>query len=295
MTNLFLLLIALLPTTLLAAEAPHRVYIRPDAVFTTLDGKSSSRTGRGIYAFVKPYNSKANYYIVYDKSGKAAYSVNGEAVVEIEKDIQLLPNISAETVYPPPSKLAAIDKDAFFDTQLNIHFDSLQFSNIYSSTSNSSTLGTRFEMRTLYSSTLPVNFGLSLNYELSSWKTNLQYDDEDLPLTMNLHILSVGPHLQHYLYDQDGFAISLVGGIEFAPIYELTSSLGKDKYSGTLLDFGMEFLWGSDHGKWSLGSHYRRHDISLNSTSKMGPKSAPQDIALNSFGLMVGYKYEWDL
>ena len=151
----------------------------------------------------------------------------------------------------------------------------------------STAYGNRWEIRTLYSSELPVNFGLGINYQTATWKKDLD--------KIKLSILSLGPQIQHYLYTEEKMAISLHFSGEFAPIYRTSSGNSVEKYNALLLDLGLEMLWQTDFGKWSLGSHYRRHNLSLNSSTRAGSNPLPEEISVNSIGAMVGYKYEWDL
>jgi len=287
-TVLFILVVL---SNVFASELkPYKVYLKPGAILTGIKNQKDFQITRGIYAFVMETNrSKRDHFIVYDKEGKPAYETTALGIVEIEKDVALLPDIDAEIMYPAPSVFKANNKHAFFDTQFNMHFDSISansFNSLYG-TEFSATLGNRFEVRTLYNSELPVNFGVSFNYESATW-TN---EDSEMKLTA----LSFGPHLQHYVYEEDKMAVSVLFGAEFAPTYQTTSGEFTDKYNAILLDLGIEVLWETNFGKWSGGAHFRRHDLSLISTSRTSINPLPEDITTNSIGAMLGYKYEWDL
>lgn len=287
----FTIFVLVFLSNLLAAELkPYKVYLKPGTVLTSLRTKQDQRITRGIYVFVLETNPlKRDHFIVYDKAGKPAYETTALGIVEIEKDIAILPDMDAEIIYPEPSVFKSNNKHAFFDTQFNIHLDNIDpspFNALYG-TEFSSTIGNRFEVRTLYNSELPVNFGLSLNYETASWSN----ENGDLKLTA----LSFGPHLQHYVYEKEDVAVSILFGAEYAPTYETTSSESTDKYNAVMLDLGAEVLWGTRFGKWSAGAHLRRHDLSLTSSTRTNINPVPEDITINSIGAMLGYKYEWDL
>ncbi len=274
-----------------AAELkPYRVYLKPGTVLTRLSDKKSFAIERGIYANVLESNpSKRDHFLVYDKNGKAIYDTLADGVVEIEKDVQILPNVDAEISYPPPSQLKANNKYAFFDTQFNLHLERLgmaPLNSIYNQELTSA-VGNRWEIRTLYVSTLPVNFGLGINYQTATWENDI---DE-----VKLSILSFGPQIQRYIYQGETTALSLHMGGEFAPIYTTSSGTSKEKYQAILFDLGLEALWDSGYGKWTVGTHYRRHDLTLTSTTRPGSNPVPEELVINSIGAMVGYKYEWDL
>jgi hypothetical protein len=281
-------------TNVYAEIFTKQVYLKPGTLIKRLNTKEEFLLEKGIFVSAKPTNESRTNYIIFDKSNQPLYLVEGISVVEFDKEVQMLPNVDAETTYPAPSIFKSFNQHAFFDTQFNVHLDNLQtsaFNNIPEGTSAASTIANRFEIRTLYNSSLPVNFGFAINYEFSSWTTETELEIKNTSLS----ILSLGPQLQHYVYEDDTFALSLIFGAEYAPIYRLSTDLQNDHYSGILLDLGAELLWGSDWGKWSLGAHFRRHDLTLNSTSNSGLYALPESIIVNSIGGMLGYKYEWDL
>lgn len=269
---------------------PYRVYLKPGTILTGLKDKKDYRITRGIYANVLETNPRRrDHFIVYDKVGKPAYETTALGIVEIAKDIAILPDVDAEVIYPAPSVFKTNNKNAFFDTQFNLHLENINptvFNTLYG-TELSSAMGNRFEVRTLYNSELPVNFGLTFSYQTASWSD----ENGDLKLSA----ISFGPHIQHYVYERDKMAISLHLGAEYSPNYKTVSGENTDKYNAMLIDLGAESLWATRFGKWSLGLHLRRHDLSLTSSSRTNIQPVPEDLTFTSVGAMLGYKYEWDL
>lgn len=276
-----------------AAEAPlkpYKVYLKPGTIITKLSDKTDHRIDRGIYVFVMETSPTIrDHFIIYDKDGKAQYETTALGVVEIAKDIAVLPEVDAETIYPAPSIFKANNKKAFFDSQFNLHFDNVDaapFNSLYG-TEFTTAMGTRLEIRTLYNSSLPVNFGLALSMQ------NVEWSDENG--SMKLSSVSIGPHIQHYIFEREKVAVSLLLGAEYSPNFKTTSGEFIDKYHAFMLDFGAEVLWGSDFGKWSVGAHIRRNTLNLISSTRTDITPVPEDLAVNSVGAMLGYKYEWDL
>ncbi len=269
---------------------PYQVYIKPGSVLTRLSDKKTVSLPKGIYANVLETSpTRRDLFVVYDKAGTPVYATTADGIVEIDKDIKILPNVDAEITYPPPSTLRSDNKEALFDTQFNLHLDQLQTSAINSIYSQelSSALSNRYEIRTMYISELPVNFGLGLNYQLAYWENDV---DE-----VKLSALSFGPQLQRYIYAEDSMAISLFLGAEYAPLYRTSSGSSVENFKAMLFDLGTEIMWDTYYGKWSLGAHYRRHDLTLTSSTRPGVNVIPEELIINSIGAMVGYKYEWDL
>ena len=269
---------------------PYKVYLKEGTVLTSLVDKKDQRITRGIYVYVLETDyQKRDMFIVYDKNMKPAFETTALGVVEIKKDIAILPEVDAEVIYPPPTVLNASNKNAFLDTQVNIYIESIgpgAFNSLYS-TEYPNAYGNRYEVRTLYNSTLPVNFGLSLNYFTATWLV----DDGD----MKLSALSFGPRIQHYIYFEEKMAVSLLFGTDFSPNYHTSINTFTDKYYAVILNLGTEVLWQNYFGKWSAGIHFRRHDLSLMSSTRKDFSPFPEDLTVYSIGAMLGYKYEWDL
>lgn len=289
--KLILILSFLVSVAATATELkPYQVFLKPGTVLTRLSDKKEVALTKGIYADVLETNPlRRDFFIVYDKSGKPAYSTTSLGIVEIDQDIRLLPNVNAEITYPPPSTLKSNNTQALLDTQFNLHLDQLQMSAINSIYSQelASAFSNRYELRTMYVSELPVNFGFGLNYQLAYWENDV---DE-----VKLSALSFGPQLQRYLYAEDTMAVSLFVGAEYAPLYRTSSGSSVENFKAMLFDIGTEIMWDTYFGKLSLGAHYRRHDLTLTSSTRVGVVAVPEELIINSIGAMVGYKYEWDL
>lgn len=278
--------------SLTAAERkPYRVYLKPGTLLTKISDRSQVETTRGIYAHVLETSpTRRELFIVYDKAGKPVYETSAQAINEIEQDIQILPKVDANVIYPAPATHHSDNKIAYFNTQFNLHLDILQTSSldsIYGQNLSNAT-GPRYEVRSLYESDLPINFGLGLNYQSVSWTNEAEGN-------ITLSILSFGPQLERVLYTEKNLSVSFLAGGEFAPIYKSASSEFNEKYRAMLFDLGVEALWATRFGQWSLGSHFRHHELTLTSTNRVTLDPVPESMTVNSIGAMVGYKYEWNL
>lgn len=269
---------------------PYTVYLKPGTVLTTISDNSEVILSKGIYTKVLELSKtrRDNFY-VYDKNGVAKYIVNSLNIVEIAKDVSLLLDINAEKIYPEKSIFKTENKSAVYQTQLNLHFENIQLSelnNIYSDQIQN-VLSTRYELRTLYITNLFFDFGLSLNYQSAYWNNGVEQ--------LKLSILSLGPHFRYHAYKNENFNLNVLIGGELAPIYQGQSAQYTDKYSAMLYDIGVESEWDTFVGKLSLGSHFRHHSIALTESTRPNLQATPSEFSLNSFGIMIGYKLEWEL
>ena len=271
-------------------QRPYMVFLKEGAVLTKITDKSVVILPKGIYANVLELNAKRrDLFNVFDKNGKAQYQVSALGIEEIADDIKILPGTDASKIYPPKNIFRAENTFAQFDSQFSFHYDALQVSslnNIYNDAS-STVLANRYEVRTLYISELPVEFGLTLNYESAYWKNDLE--------DVRLSILSLGPLFKFKFYDRNDFNLHALLGAEIAPIYKGTTALFNDQYSAMLFDIGIESQWQSRIGIISLGTHYRHHAVTLTESDRANLAVMPKEFSLYSLGVMIGYKLEWDL
>lgn len=288
----FLLLFVFFSSFVSAEEKkPYTVFLKPGTVLTRLSDKTNVVIDKGIYAKVLETNyKKRDLFYVYDKSGAAKYETTAEGITEFDSDIRLLPVHQADVVYPAPGKLQLSDNSLYLDSSFNIHFDNLkttEFNAIYSDNLES-VVATRFELRTIYTHLdYPVKIGANVNYQRTSWQNDVD--------TVNLSILSYGPLFQYEFYKDDSVSVSALLGAEFSPIYRTSSGESTDRYKALLYDFGIESVWSTEYGYWNIGSHLRRHNLSLKQSNRSGLNPVVDEIQISSFGVMVGYKHEWDL
>ena len=286
-----LLLIVLISLSLSAEELkPYSAYIKAGAVLTKLADQSLLILSEGLYVKVLEINpKKRDQFIVYDKSGVAKYQVGALDLVEVAEDYKILPVYEAKKVYPPKSDFKTENKFAKLDSQFNFHVDSLSLSslnNIYND-QISSVISPRYEIRTLYVSNLPLEIGFNLNYQSTYWKNDIE--------EVKLSILSLGPQFKYNFNEFKNFKLAGLFGAEIAPIYQGISGAFKDQYSATLYDLGVESEWNYSFGIFTLGSHYRLHRLALSETNRINNEFLPKEYTISSFGIMFGYKIEWEL
>ena len=290
--KVFFTLIFLLISFAVFAEGPkpYTVFLREGTLLINLKNNSEVVLPKGIYAKVLELNPKRrNRFYVYDQNNVALFETSSEGVVEIADDIRILPDLDSEKIYPPKSEFKSSDSIALFESQLNLHFDSLQvasFNEIYND-QISSVLATRYEIRTLYVSDLPFKFGFNLNYQSAYWKNDLE--------EVKLSILSVGPQFKYKFYKTNTFNAHAIFGAELALFYEGRSSTFTDKYSAQLFDLGIESEWLSPLGVLTLGTHFRHHEVALSESNRGNLQLIPKEFSVNSLGIMLGYKIEWGL
>lgn len=293
MNKIFLILFVCFLTLEAKAQSqePYSAYIKPGAVLTRLSDNKNFVSDVGIFAKVKEtHPTKRDLFYVYNKKGELTYTVQPQYISEISEDIRVYPKVNAEVIYPPRSTLKNVDETFNFNTQLNIHISSLDteaFSSFYQPEDSSANL-TRFELRSVYQSLLPVNFGITTSFQYGTW-----FDTNSNKVTMKN--FSVGPILEYSFYQKENLNVKAILSGEFSPLYQTSSIASKEDYSSLIFQIGAEANYLTTLGIFNFGVNYRKQDLNINSSTLSGSGVANEDISLSNLGLTVGYILNWTL
>lgn len=273
------------------SQEPYPAYIKPGAVLTRLSDNKTFISDVGLFAKVKEtHPTKRDLFYVYNKKGELTYTVQPQYISEISEDIRVYPKVNAEVIYPPRSKLKNNDETFNFNTQLNMHISSLDteaFNSFYQPEASSANL-TRFELRSVYQSLLPINFGITTSFQYGTW-----FDTNSNKVKMKN--FSIGPILEYSFYQKENLNFKAVLSGEFSPLYQTSSIASKEDYSSLIFQIGAEVNYLSTLGIFNFGINYRRQDLNINSSTLSSSGVADEDISLGNLGLTVGYILNWTL
>ena len=146
----------------------------------------------------------------------------------------------------------------------------------------------RYKINTHYISKTPVNVGFNLNLQSSSWRDQNQTSSD-------LNILSFGPELKFKIITQDEYELSSVTSFEFCPSYNISTSTGKDTFSSYIWGIGINNQFETRVGKINASLEFRKHYLTLNSTTRSSFELKPNEYVISSLGLSIGYKFDWEL
>ncbi len=273
-----------------AYSKSYSVWLKAGTILTKISDQTIEVLPNGIFVKVLETNpNRRDIFNVYNKNGLAEYTVPAESVHEYANETRLLPIPETANTNAPKSIFKNFNPKAIFDSQISIHFDSLQVSALNTIYNDETAVApaVRYEARTLLVSQLPLKFGICLNYQSAYWKN----ENENIKLS----ILSFGPQFGYPLYDENEFKFLGLISAEYAPIYEGSTELYHDKYSAMLFDLGLETQWKTNFGVIVLGGHLRHHSIALTDTDRPSLELTPKEFSLNSLGVVLGYKIEWSL
>lgn len=273
------------------SQEPYSAYIKPGAVLTRISDNKTFVSDVGLFAKIKEtHPTKRDLFYVYNKKGELTYTVQPQYISEISEDIRVYPKVNAEVIYPPRSKLKNVDETFNFNTQLNVHISSLDteaFNSFYQPEDSSANL-TRFELRSVYQSLLPINFGITTSFQYGTW-----FDTNSNKVKMKN--FSIGPILEYSFYQKENLNFKAVLSGEFSPLYQTSSIASKEDYSSLIFQIGAEVNYLSTLGIFNFGINYRKQDLNINSSTLSSSGVADEDISLGNLGLTVGYILNWTL
>lgn len=269
----------------------YTVFIKPYAVLTSLHTYAIYQNPKGFYAKVVEVNSNLrDQFYVYDKNGKAQYTVEANDVVEIENDINLFTNETGDKFYPLQSQFRTTNKIFPLESELAFHLDSLDLSSLneFLQSEVNTTSAPRYTFNTHYVSILPVNIGFNFNYQSASWI------DQNL-VDSRLSIIAMGPEFKIKLLTNETYKLGLMLSYEFSPLYEISSGQGKDKFSAYMWNLGVQNEFSTPIGLINLGVDFRKHYLTFKNSTREIQSISPNEYTVTSLGLSVGYKIDWEL
>lgn len=272
-------------------ETPYTVYIKPKSKLFDLEKNEYVKNYEGFYAKVLELDpSKRDEFTIYSESLIPKYKVGANDIVEFQSGIELLPNERGNIIYPPKSQFQTKNLNVPFESEFVLSFDQLNFSEInnYLDTDLTSNNAPRYKINTLYKSNFSINSGLALNYQSSAWV-------DDLKLHSRLNILSLGPEFKFIFLDDEGLVLSSQLSYEFCPIYEISSSAGKDQFQAYLWNIGLHSEYETRIGKITAGIDLRKHYLTYEGSTKTTRVIRSEEYTITGIGLFVGYKFNWSL
>lgn len=269
-------------------QTPFRVYIKPNAKLSDLTYSEILKTSKGIYAQVleKDHVARSEFWVL-DKKGEKRYIVSSKDIVEINENINLLPNELGSISYPQKNLVFDNDHEMNFESELSLHFDTLNLSPLQTVNDNQvqSILAPRYQLTTNYVSTLPINVGMKLSLQEAAWKNQNQ-------VTGQLTILTYGPNLKLRMIEDEKYSATATFSYEYALTYQATSSIGTNTFSAYLWSFGIVNDFRTAIGTIQLGTDYRKHYIQLKNVNN---NNSSDEFSISSIGAYLGYKINWSL
>ncbi len=274
------------------SPAPFRVVIQKGTVIESMEGDHKFLAPRDITAWVKmPYTSSI-YCSILGKEGKPLFRVRSEKIVDIERIVDMTPQIDPGESYENKPLFAAVDKSLSLKTILSYGThtgDAAFFANLFGGES-AGAKASRSSLKTFFALELPVHFGLGVSLENGSW--NSQQDG----LPVEWQMVSIGPAMRLPLGRGDTFEWSAELSVERSLSASATLNQGSTiDLSSTTFELRAEMGLPTKYGTFALFAGYQRQELAA--------KDGPEDVLYYSsetgsnqsgfFGL--NYQFGWNL
>jgi hypothetical protein len=267
------------------------VFIKPNSNLVDLQTDKIYTNKKGFYANVLERNTeRRDHFYVYNKSGKAEYLIDSHDIVEIDNDIKLLTEERGNVIFPPPSQFKTTNKIFSFESEFNFNLDQVDLSSLneFLQSDVNNITASRFKLNTHFISVLPINAGINLNYQTSSWH-------DQNKINTRISILSTGPEFKFRLIEKDTYQMSALISYEVCPIYSINSDQGTDKFSTYLWDLGWQNIVDTKLGNLNFGFDYRKHYLTFKNSTRAIPTIYSKEYSVTSLGVSIGYKLDWEL
>ena len=273
-----------------APREPYLVYLAPKSKLISIGAHKDIVTDKAMYVYVLEENlNDRKQFWVYNNKKEKKYLTSAFNITELDPELRLLPSVDGSKIYRQKRLMQTDDSSMTFETNCNLHFEQVSMSelnSIYPSQPGSSS-SVRYEVRTLYLTQLPIQFGVNLNYQGIYWSNACEQ--------IRLSLLSVGPGFSYKILNNDQFALSILGSAELVPLAQSKSPQNVDNFSAYSFDVGIEGEFPSSFGNFTIGTHLRRHFLLLENTTRTDATIMQGEYGLSSLGLSLGYKVDWDL
>ncbi len=274
------------------SPAPFRVVIQKGTVIENMAGSERFIAPRDITAWVKmPYTSSI-YCSILGKDGKPLFRVRSEKVVDIERIVDMTPDIDPNESYENKPLFAAVDQSLSLKTIFsygNHTGDAAFFANLFGGESSGSK-ASRSSLKTFFALELPVHFGLGVSLENGSW--NSQQDG----LPVEWQMISIGPAIRLPLGKGDTFEWSAELSVEHSLSASATlNDQSSIDLSATTFELRAEMALPTKYGTFALFGGYQRQELA----SKDGPEDVlyySSETGSNQSGFFgLNYQFGWQL
>jgi hypothetical protein len=267
------------------------VFIKPNSTLVDLQTDQVFSNQKGFYANVLERNTeRRDQFYVYNKSGKAEFLIDSHDIVDIENDIKLLTEERGNVIFPPPTQFKTTNKIFSFESEFNFNLDQVDLSSLneFLQSDVNNITASRFKINTHLISVLPINAGINLNYQTSSWH-------DQNKINSRISILSTGPEFKFRMIERDTYRMSALISYEFCPIYSINSDQGTDKFSAFLWDLGLQNVVDTKLGNFNFGLDFRKHYLTFKNSTRAIPTIYSNEYSVTSLGISIGYKLDWEL
>lgn len=274
------------------SPAPFRVVIRQGVTIEDMEGEEKFILPRDITVWVKMPYASSTYSSILDKEGKPRYRVRTNKVNDIERIVNLTPDIDPHRTYENKPLFGVVDKALELKTIFSFGShtgDAAFYANLFGGDS-SGFKATRTDLKTFFALDLPIQFGLGISLENGSWNNQ----QEALPVEWQM--ISIGPAFRYEIAQGETFHYAAQLGIQRTISANANFNEQADiGLTATIFEAQIEMSLPTSYGTFAAFAGYSRQEMA----AKDGPPEVlyySSDTGSNQstfFGL--NYQFGWKL
>jgi len=234
------------------------------------------------------YGGKWSY--IYNKKGEVKYKTLTGNLSSIEKIISLRSKISGDKVYPPKTRLHTSDKKFPLETHFLYRMETSDLGTIATTMDidSASATSNSFSFKTYYDSFLPIDFGLVMDYQTG------QFSSVDSTAT-TWRALYFGPTIKYIFLETNNFKFNSQLAVKKSLSFNATSADGSASFSSLLWQIGIEGVYKTSIGNFSIGLESSFIRTSLKGELPDQETFNNQKSTMQQNAIAIGYQYTWNL
>lgn len=246
------------------------------------------------YSYAKIDNTNNSYTFLVNHGGELTYETLTNSIVQIRKDLDLLPKPTYPISYPPLPKEHKLDERLYIKELITLSTsisEKKYFTNNLDQTINSFR-SSSIEVSSYLIWRKPIYLGLAVKYEKATLEADYDYTWDRLKIGPTIIIRQ---SLQKFLQIKR-FRVNF----ELKYLRSLYAHLKNDQYridintSETELNIRMLFHYENRFGNWYLGPTYSRNTFSTKESAlnRYNNEIRFSNVGVNSIGVSVGYSFK---
>jgi hypothetical protein len=273
-------------------DSPIKFYavLREKSQLMKLETGKAFFNKRKVYVSAREIYYGGKWSYIYNKKGEIKYKTLTGNLSSVERIISLRSKISGDKIYPPKTRLHTSDKFFALETHFLFRRESSDLSAVASTLDieSASASSNSFSFKTYYDSILPIDFGFVMDYQTGKFAT------EETNSTI-WSALYLGPTIKYDLLESKKFKLNTQFAVKKSIFFNATSDESKIHYSTLLWQIGLEGVYKTSIGNFSIGFESSFIRSSVKGELSDQEKFNNEKTTMQQNAVAIGYQYTWNL
>jgi hypothetical protein len=269
----------------------YKAILKKGSLLTDMVSQKESYTQKDIYVITRQQFEGGQYSFIFNKKGELAYKTLTKNITSIENEIIIHPEVDAAYINPKKTSFNTIDSFLLLDNSVSVGLTTINSPQNLATIGleSGSASGTTFEFRSIAKSSLPVHFGVELEY-LSAKGFN-----ESNEQVATWSSLNFGPVIKYPFYKYEGWDMSTLVSLHRSLSYSLVTDDNAFAFSSST--WKLQLLGEKDYqyGALALGLAYFKEKSTIEPKFDESISITSAKNSTTGFSFTIGYNFELNL